>query len=318
MSSQVYEFFDVSLVSVEAYLDVIKDWDLDAIQLSNGVYTSHHQFINFSKLHIGKRNMSCATAHHGVMLGEAFYFIFPQNNLSIQVNNTQLDVSDLVIIAPGEDATSVFPSNFEAIVLAIPVPILIEYLGESTVNYLALNCETVRHGKIETPDLIEKKQHIANLVKTALKFHHGMSVQALLDVQESILNAATEILQKVKANKSQIPTSNTRLQIVLRALNYINSTQNKFYTVVEVAKASHCSVRSLEYAFKDMLGMSPKQYFVLWRLQIINNHLLKNPQMLIKDVVTQYGVVNLGRFSKDYYNFFGEYPSETKLKAKEF
>ena len=85
-------------------------------------------------------------------------------------------------------------------------------------------------------------------------------------------------------------------------------------TIPDLAEASFCCARSLEYAFKSILSMPPKQYLIKRRLQLIHT-ILKNPNsMSISEIIEKFGVVNQGRFAKDYFKFYKEYPHKTRGK----
>nr|WP_252727361.1 helix-turn-helix domain-containing protein [Colwellia sp. C2M11] len=87
-------------------------------------------------------------------------------------------------------------------------------------------------------------------------------------------------------------------------------------TIPELAKASFCCVRTLEYSFKQIIGMTPKQYIITRRLQQIHITLKEDKTKTIAELTKSYGIVNQGRFAQDYFKFFNEYPSDTKKQSQ--
>ena len=73
------------------------------------------------------------------------------------------------------------------------------------------------------------------------------------------------------------------------------------------------SDRTLRLACRTMLGMSPGQYIMLRRMQIVRDALRKAEPGVVRvtDVATANGFCELGRFSVKYRHIFGETPSPT-------
>ena len=70
---------------------------------------------------------------------------------------------------------------------------------------------------------------------------------------------------------------------------------------------------SLQYAFRDAMDMTPKEFIMQRRLHATRRALLTSDVSLtrVSDVATEHGFYELGRFAGRYFNLFGERPSET-------
>jgi len=96
-----------------------------------------------------------------------------------------------------------------------------------------------------------------------------------------------------------------------RALQLILSTRDAV-SVSDVYKYSAVSWRTLDRAFKERFGVSPKQYIVAARLVGVRRALLAAPaDTKITEVANDWGFWHLGRFASDYKRMFGELPSDT-------
>lgn len=108
-----------------------------------------------------------------------------------------------------------------------------------------------------------------------------------------------------------------RQQAVNKALEFIQSTQDAI-TVSEVYKQSCISWRTLDRAFKERFGVTPKQYIVATRLIGVRRALLTAPsEATVTDVASDWGFWHLGRFSSDYKHMFGELPSQTLRRQRD-
>jgi AraC family ethanolamine operon transcriptional activator len=73
------------------------------------------------------------------------------------------------------------------------------------------------------------------------------------------------------------------------------------------------SERTLRAAFREALGLSPKQYTIVQRLRAVHDALqAADPRTTtVTDVAMAYGFFELGRFAGRYRLAFGESPSAT-------
>lgn len=83
--------------------------------------------------------------------------------------------------------------------------------------------------------------------------------------------------------------------------------------VADICVAAGVCERTLQYAFRDYVRMSPTAYLRLLRLNRVREHLtIADPQeTTVTDVAMRFGFLHLGRFGQDYKRVFGETPSAT-------
>ena len=108
-------------------------------------------------------------------------------------------------------------------------------------------------------------------------------------------------------------TSERRRWLVEDAIAYVERTQEYRVTVAELCDVLDVGRRTLEYAFRDVLGASPKAYFVSRALEAAHHTLraATPADRTVTDVATEFGFWHLGRFSATYRSVFGEAPSQT-------
>ena len=83
--------------------------------------------------------------------------------------------------------------------------------------------------------------------------------------------------------------------------------------VTDLCKAAAVSQRTLEYAFKEILGMSPIAYLQRFRLHRVRQALRTGTRgtTTVSAEALKWGFWHFGDFSKAYKECFGESPSET-------
>lgn len=113
--------------------------------------------------------------------------------------------------------------------------------------------------------------------------------------------------------KSVTRTRLTHARVIHRADEFLHDHGDRPVHLMEVCAAVGVSARSLEYAFKEICGVTPMRYLKARRLRLARRLLRDGTPsgMSVKQAALQSGFVQMGRFSTDYRHFFGEKPSET-------
>jgi AraC family ethanolamine operon transcriptional activator len=83
--------------------------------------------------------------------------------------------------------------------------------------------------------------------------------------------------------------------------------------ITDLCRAAGVSERALQYAFKAVMGLSPRDYLVRLRLHRVRQALLAASQRTstVSVEALKWGFWHFGEFSRAYKDCFGELPSET-------
>ncbi|WP_192888758.1 helix-turn-helix domain-containing protein [Vibrio bathopelagicus] len=104
-----------------------------------------------------------------------------------------------------------------------------------------------------------------------------------------------------------------------KAIEFISEHAHQVPTVPELCAVAALSERSLQYGFKELLGVTPIKYLRIVRLNGAHRDLstcLEKGDPRVVDVALKWGFLELGRFAKEYAEFFNELPSETLRHKK--
>lgn len=98
-----------------------------------------------------------------------------------------------------------------------------------------------------------------------------------------------------------------------KTLEYLRDMETCELTVAELCRISSISARTLEYAFRDMFGLTPKAFIRRKRFHTVRANLLTaDPyETTVTAIATDHGIRHLGRFAVEYREMFGESPSQT-------
>lgn len=201
-------------------------------------------------------------------------------------------------------------SNVDSVVISTPKePTFIkaqpggEYIG------LNINWRLAQNLRVPMPDdlfINPRSFEIAPVV-------HDRVVSDLIDLFDrpdtEFELRAKSLLVLIFSNVKGSPSAaigDTRKRYVQSAMEFIRikSSDNMRFSVKNVASSVGCSPRTLEYAFKRHLGMSPKRYVDLYRLNRFHERIKGRTQSEVHHILHIMGYTNSSRVLKQHNDFF--------------
>ena len=138
----------------------------------------------------------------------------------------------------------------------------------------------------------------------------------LVDSIALALNQSTEVLN---GNTHKSNTHRRVHQRVSTAREFIDASLQTGHipSIVEVCAQTGGSARTLQYAFREVMQMTPVTYLRILRLNKVRSALraATTVDATVTRIATDWGFFHLGEFARDYQQLFGEYPSETLGRA---
>lgn len=144
--------------------------------------------------------------------------------------------------------------------------------------------------------------------------------------QDELAAVETDVIERLlatigkasvfKSSRSD-QTRQRRSQIVKVAEEYALSRNGADIYVTDLCRVTGVSERALEYAFKEVVGMTPMAFLTRLRLHRVRESLLEaNPKSTtVASEALRWGFWHFGEFAHVYKSCFGELPSDTLLRA---
>lgn len=133
-----------------------------------------------------------------------------------------------------------------------------------------------------------------------------------LNVLKEILNYRYSKLTDCKVRKRHL--------IVEKGTRLVNENYSDMdFNIDCLCSQMHTTRRTVQYAFNEVMGIAPLLYLRYLRLNSVRNIMLYDDSIsekTINEIAIDNGFSHIGRFSKYYFEFFGELPSETLSKRK--
>lgn len=115
------------------------------------------------------------------------------------------------------------------------------------------------------------------------------------------------------AMRNHIDPARVQSAVLRRAITFINENAHREITLSDIAAAVNVTPRSVQYAFRRHLGMTPLEYLRRVRLDRAHRELqTADPRRdTVMAIAGRWGFSHAGRFSSVYKRTFGTAPSET-------
>jgi len=114
------------------------------------------------------------------------------------------------------------------------------------------------------------------------------------------------------------PTPLARRMALSRALEFIEAHASEAPLIEDLCRAARTSWRTLDYAFREQFGTTPKQFLVARRLAGVRRELLRAaPGVTVSEFAGRWGFRHPGWFGVNYRAHFGELPSTTLRRRVE-
>lgn len=129
-----------------------------------------------------------------------------------------------------------------------------------------------------------------------------------------------KLLAALSCTREKMPKLLIRMRdlAIIRVEDYLEEFPNHPHTVSDICRVANVSERTLQYAFRERFGITPKSFLQALRLNGVHRDLKNADSALTKitDVAIHWGFWHMSQFAIDYQRFFGELPSETMNRHK--
>ena len=200
--------------------------------------------------------------------------------------------------------------------------LIASFLGDRVERYIADVWQRPQLGRLAVdrlslPDEVHRELCLDTLTRllTAVKANpgllHGRQTAALLE--EKVLDG---LLLKSYVDP-HYPGERSRHRLARRAYRYLRDRIDEVPSIRELCAATHASYATLERAFREIYGITPKSLLNELRLSRVRTALLHpSASTTVTEVALRWGFVEFGRFAAYYRQRYYEMPSETLCRAR--
>jgi AraC-like DNA-binding protein len=294
---------------VEELGQLVEPWQLTLRQLSEGELRARVGFRAINGIIIS--NDRWRPKIHGFGATAKGYITIAVNNHAFPVYlKGQALVDNTLAWGPGaSDWDFVTPHGANHWIILIPEKKLADFMGVASPEMLVADSQVLPCSSLQFQCMRALATQL--LSAPALEDHSSAATASQGELERRILDQAAAILSGTPEGKAST-TERRRYAACRKATQYANNNP-KVDQVTQLAAAAGVSLRVLQLAFHENLGISPKRYLRLCQLNRLHSALRHTGRLeaSVTELMRENYLHELGRGAVEYKRLFGESPSTT-------
>ena len=296
----------------------VQGWDIDFRQIDSGPLSVELLQVGVGACLLSRARFNRRFYQRGISpAGMRTFGLIESGVTDVTWGGRELDEASLVVFHPLGEFEAVAAAGFGCYVLSFAEQHLeqvAEHIGLADAVQRVDQADMVT---TQDPDDMAKLRRLLSSFCTDVKKVHGadpggalpsnLAARLEFEIPGRILGALAGSDLDLR-----LPPDELRYWVVRRAVAFTEENSDEVLTVEDLCEATGVSRRTLNYSFREHLGVTPKAYLKSMRLDAARLDLGKSdPDAKIADVANRHGFWHLGQFAADYRKQFGELPSET-------
>jgi len=228
----------------------------------------------------------------------------------------ELGANDIALMADSSEYLFRSPENLRMMIATIPVSRVSRALCAATyrkdLRHLVAKTSAISLDNRSLVGLIKAIRHTLDITQSAPP--PAELTVGLLELEEYIITTLSLAISCAPEHLRKSPLARkNRLRYLERARAYIDAHPNAPLGMETLTTVTGTSIRSLETAFREVLGLTPVQYIKVKRLNVAKTRLLhaERTETSVTATALLLGFTHMSRFAGDYQTLFGELPSAT-------
>ena len=298
----------------------VGEWGFEFTQLEPGKFRADAAVIDLDGVHLAQVELNQTLLHRGSAPRHTVAVFLPGAGSGHVFAHGQL-------LEPGQCATLAEGAALEAVTHEYYVDVAFAFDVHACRAQLdALTGEDIRVGPgttVAAPGSawIDNMLHRVSSLCACLEEHP----QSLRDAERRASLADHVLAAMARFDASPVDVDATtraarasRRVAVRLARDFIHSRLSEPLRLSELCRHADLKIRSLEYGFREVTGLTPVAYIRSLRLNMVRRLLLHDATFQnrsISEIAMDSGFWHLSQFAMDYRRFFGETPTQTRRRA---
>ena len=302
-------FLEATFSDSDSFAEATAGWDLEFYQLDRGPFEARLSVVPGKELVLQRVGFNRSIHQRGSMPDDAVTFGWADHS-RMRTWYSRRDIPTSLLNFNSENGyESVTDAGFAGYTFAIARS---AFDREATTGL-----ETSSHPRLPAgPELFELRPQDGRRLSTLSQAlvdaaASGLTGRFLDELQSDIVHFLARMSLHDPQTMGLRSSYSQRQRAVRRAVEFIQSADGQA-KVGDVYRAAHVSWSTLDRAFREQFGLTPKQYIVALRLNRVRCRLVEGgSNHTVSEIALAEGFTHFGRFSADYKTMFGELPSAT-------
>ena len=325
MNSACDYAFHWSFQDVDQLIENARQWDLEFRQLERGAFSGALLQFGVAGCHFADARFRRSLHQMGAPPKAMRTIAVPAHDqVRFVWRGMQIDGNSIMVFPENGELASVSGADFHVYTCSFPAEMLAvtqEQLALGVPFQYRSHQEAIRCRPERIAAIRQTLQSLSAIAESELQLGRGIQAGSAADsVRLTRLLSGQLVLAIAEAEqRCPLEMSPKRQSALKAAVSFLHTVGHENISVDEISRAAGVSRRTLEYAFNQRFGISPKEYLKAYRLQQVRRLLrTAHPdEVRIADVANRWGFWHMGQFAADYRLRFEELPSETAQRPIE-
>ena len=292
---------------VDELREVARRWDVDFRQIERGAFEGVLTQWVTPAVQMARGEFSRRLDQQGTPPRSLRTVAIPMHQeMRLYWRGHHVDGNDLLVFPLGGDLECFSEAGFDMLTVSVEEGLLDDAassLGQDRLG-AALEAEVVT---LSTGVMSALRQQVGALLDTAM----GNPAESALRLHDQVPLALVRALGS--ADEHRCGLREGRVHVVREAMAMVQQGGQSAPSVGDLCRRLAVTERTLERAFREVVGTTPKSYVQAQRLTGVRRALREaDPSTTrVTDVANEWGFWHLGQLAADYRRHFGELPSET-------
>jgi AraC family ethanolamine operon transcriptional activator len=315
VNGKPFSFRSAAVNSIDDLRVPVDGTDCEIVQLGSGRFAGRLTRASIGDLAFSLGSFSLPIRATGVLSGTRLTIgALLRSAKPVKSWSGTLHPGSIIVFPPGADHYTVYPGSAAFAALSLDSIELAMILGHE--------CE------LSDPDCWSRGCRATGRCAADRIEQRLLLIMAQLAKQDTLTPSLADFLKRSVVDTfavhlldmdgaSPAPVIASTFNIVKDAENYVDLRAHRAVHISEICTSLNISRRTLHRAFDDVLGIGPSAFLRQKRLCSVHSALrrLDPRETRVTEVATEFGFLELGRFSQYYRRLFGEYPNETLRRA---
>ena len=292
-------------------------WEIDYQQVGRGFFnawftTASCERLRFTNQFCNREIVICGSPPQDMVA-----VVLPSGVGPLGVyEGTALRPTDAIVLSSGDARCLRSPAGFNGCTVSVPRTTLEEAVWRYAHCEVA-NVFTGSQWREFTPKRMKKLASMICFLTS--EESRTLGPTATVELQDRLLQQLAKEFCQGRREVEQHVRPGDRARYVRRARDYIEAHLNEAIRLNQLAAHAGVSIRTLELAFRQLLGVAPIEYIRTRRLNQLRRQLLRKGREIptLADLAKEHGLIHMGRLSAEYRTLFGELPSETLARSQQ-
>lgn len=292
-------------------------WDVSIVPLNSDSFDNQKDYLVTPNITVYRDIYASDVQVSGTLESDTVAFVLPLENNGDSRYLLSKASLDHIPITRSTSITARFSAGEGHLFLLLKWPFLEGVLPTATVAWLK-ECSRKHWLPLTDTRRLDWVNWLLGLLSGAKKLPLAFTnTQSIAALERDCVDWLVQAAASGSGVGQPVESKAVRHRGYMRALEYMDAKSGEAYSIPALCQFAGVSQRTLEYAFRENLGMSPTGYGKNLRYHALRRKLLLclPGETTIQSVALDLGLYQLGRVASEYLQLFGEHPSVTLKRS---